>query len=79
MIYTAKKCTTCFNVDENVIEKCLLHCSQLSTIFFIIVTPDSKLTVLLNIFDDHEKHAKHIVHCYTAGSRFFATTETTKE
>ena len=24
MIYTAKKCTTCFNVDKNVIEKCLL-------------------------------------------------------
>ena len=42
--------TTCRNIDENRIEQCFAaHCSQLSTILFSIVKPDSRPTIYCSI------------------------------
>jgi hypothetical protein len=42
-------------VDENRIEQCFPHCSQLSTILNNIITPDSGSTILFHIVDKCEQ------------------------
>ena len=51
---------------------CCARCSQLSTIIFTIVTPDSGSTILFNIVDNCEQCGQQniVQSCYTAGTEF---------
>jgi hypothetical protein len=68
---TAKNNQCWCNADENRIEQCFAahSCSQLSTIFNNIVTPDSCSTILFNIVDMCEQRGQQNIVQYINPSK----------